>query len=31
MQDGIFVIDRNTRTKDLLCTQPHLAQFMCTP
>jgi hypothetical protein len=30
-QDGIFVIDRNTRTKDLLRTQPHLVQFTCTP
>jgi hypothetical protein len=30
-QDGIFVIDRNTRMEDLLRTQPHLAQFTCTP
>jgi hypothetical protein len=29
--DGIFVIHRNTRTKDLLYTQLHLAQFMCMP
>jgi len=29
--DGIFVIDRNTRTEDLLCTQPGLAAFVCTP
>jgi len=29
--DGIFVIDRNTRTEDLLCTQPGLATFVCTP
>ena len=31
MPGGIFVIDRNTRTEDLLRTQPHLAQFTCTP
>jgi hypothetical protein len=30
-QDGIFVIDRNTCTEDLLRTQPHLVQFTCTP
>jgi len=29
--DGIFVIARNTRTEDLLCTQPGLAAFVCTP
>jgi len=29
--DGIFVADRNTRTEDLLCTQPGLATFVCTP
>jgi len=29
--DGIFVIDRNTHTKDLLCTQPGLAAFVYTP
>ena len=29
--EGIFVIDRSTRTEDLLRTQPHLAQFVCTP
>jgi len=29
--DGIFVIDRNTRTEDLLCIQPGLAAFVCTP
>ena len=29
--EGIFIIDRNTCTKDLLCTQLHLAQFTCTP
>ena len=29
--EGIFIIDRNTRTEDLLRTQPHLAQFTCTP
>jgi len=29
--DGIFVIDRNTRTEDLLRTQPGLAAFVCTP
>jgi len=29
--DGIFVIDRNTHTEDLLCTQPGLAAFVCTP
>ena len=31
MLEGIFIIDRNTRTEDLLHTQPHLAQFMCMP
>ena len=30
-QDSIFVIHRNTHTEDLLCTQPHLAQFVCMP
>jgi hypothetical protein len=29
--NGIFVIHRTTRTEDLLRTQPHLAQFVCTP
>ena len=29
--DGIFVVNRNTRTKDLLHTQPGLAAFVCTP
>jgi len=29
--DGIFVIERNTCTEDLLCTQPGLATFVCTP
>ena len=29
--EGIFVIDRSTCTEDLLRTQPHLAQFVCTP
>jgi len=29
--DGIFVVNRNTRTKDLLRTQPRLAAFVCTP
>jgi len=29
--DGIFVINRNTCTKDLLHTQPGLAAFVCTP
>jgi len=29
--DSIFVIDRNTRTEDLLHTQPRLAAFVCTP
>jgi len=29
--DGIFVIERNMRTEDLLCTQPRLATFVCTP
>jgi len=29
--DGIFVMDRNTRTEDLLRTQPGLATFVCTP
>jgi len=29
--DGIFVIDRNTRTEDLLRMQPGLAAFVCTP
>jgi len=29
--DRIFVINRNTRTEDLLCTQPGLAAFVCTP
>ena len=29
--EGIFVINRNTRTEDLLCTQPGLAAFTCTP
>jgi len=29
--DGIFVINRNTRTEDLLRTQPGLAAFVCTP
>jgi hypothetical protein len=29
--DGIFVINRTTRTEDILRTQPHLAQFVCTP
>ena len=31
MAEGIFVIDHSTRTEDLLRTQPHLAQFVCTP
>jgi hypothetical protein len=30
-QDSIFVIDWNTRMEDILRTQPHLAQFTCTP
>jgi len=29
--DRIFVVNRNTRTKDLLRTQPGLAAFVCTP
>jgi len=29
--DGIFVIDRNTHTEDILRTQPRLAAFVCTP
>ena len=29
--DGIFVIERNTRTEDLLRMQPGLATFVCTP
>jgi len=29
--DGIFVVERNTRTEDLLRTQPGLAAFVCTP
>jgi len=29
--DGIFVIERNTHTEDLLRTQPGLATFICTP
>jgi hypothetical protein len=29
--NGIFVIHRTTRTEDLLRTQPHLTQFVCTP
>jgi len=29
--DGIFVINRNTRTEDLLRMQPGLAAFVCTP
>ena len=29
--DGIFVIDRHTRTEDLLCTHLHLAAFVCMP
>ena len=29
--DGIFVIDRHTRTEDLLRTHLHLAAFVCTP
>jgi len=29
--DSIFVINRNTRTEDLLRTQPGLAAFVCTP
>jgi len=29
--DGIFVVERNTHTEDLLCTQPGLATFVCTP
>ena len=29
--DGIFVINRHTRTEDLLRTQPSLAAFVCTP
>jgi len=29
--DGIFVIERNMHTEDLLCTQPGLATFVCTP
>jgi len=31
MADGIFVVDRNTRTEVLLCMQPGLATFVCTP
>jgi len=29
--DGIFVLERNTCTEDLLRTQPGLAAFVCTP
>jgi len=29
--DGVFVIERNTCTEDLLRTQPRLATFICTP
>jgi len=29
--DGIFVVNRNTCTEDLLRTQPGLAAFVCTP
>jgi hypothetical protein len=29
--DGIFVINRTTCTEDILRTQPHLTQFVCTP
>ena len=29
--EGIFVVNRNTRTEDLLRTQPSLAAFTCTP
>jgi len=29
--DGIFIVNRNTRTEDLLRTQPGLAAFVCTP
>jgi len=29
--DSIFVLERNTCTEDLLCTQPGLATFVCTP
>jgi len=29
--NGIFVIERNTHIEDLLCTQPGLATFVCTP
>ena len=29
--DGIFVVNRNTHTEDLLRTQPGLAAFVCTP
>jgi len=29
--DRIFVVNCNTRTEDLLCIQPRLATFVCTP
>ena len=29
--DSIFVIKRNMHMEDLLCTQPRLATFICTP
>jgi len=29
--DGIFVIERNTCTEDLLHTQPGLTTFVCIP
>ena len=31
MADRIFVVNHNTRTEDLLHTQPGLAAFVCTP
>ena len=30
-EDSIFVINRNTHTEDILCMQPGLATFVCTP
>ena len=30
MIDGIFIVNRNTCTEDILCTQPRLATFVCT-
>jgi hypothetical protein len=30
-EEGLFIINRNTRIEDVLCIRPQLAKFTCTP